>query len=76
MPLEQAKLAEARYVTIRVPVPAWDRAKGERLRDILGSHRGRVPGDAGDGPARAPSRWRWPQRVLPVRPDAALRRAR
>src|SRR6185503_16686951 len=39
LPLDQAKLAEARFVTIRVPVPTWDRAKGERLRDILGSHR-------------------------------------
>jgi DNA polymerase-3 subunit alpha len=43
LPLEQAKLAEARYVTIRVPIPAWDRATGERLRDILGSHRGDCP---------------------------------
>jgi DNA polymerase-3 subunit alpha len=43
LPLEQAKLAEARFVTIRVPVPAWDRTKGERLRDILGSHRGECP---------------------------------
>jgi DNA polymerase-3 subunit alpha len=43
MPLEQAKLAEARHVTIRVPVDAWDRAKGERLRDILQSHRGDCP---------------------------------
>jgi DNA polymerase-3 subunit alpha len=43
LPLEQAKLAEARYVTIRVPIPAWDRTKGERLRDILGSHRGDCP---------------------------------
>ena len=25
LPLEQAKLAEARFVTIRVPVAAWDR---------------------------------------------------
>jgi len=43
MPLEQAKLAEARFVTIRVAVAAWDRSKGERLRDILGSHRGECP---------------------------------
>jgi DNA polymerase-3 subunit alpha len=43
LPLEQAKLAEARYVTIRVPVSSWDRSKGERLRDILGSHRGDCP---------------------------------
>jgi DNA polymerase-3 subunit alpha len=43
LPLEQAKMAEARYVTIRVPLSAWDRAKGERLRDILGAHRGECP---------------------------------
>ena len=28
LPLEQAKLADARYVTIRVPMAAWDRAQG------------------------------------------------
>ncbi len=43
MPLEQAKLAEARYVTIRVPIGLWSRGKGERLRDILESHRGDCP---------------------------------
>ena len=43
LPLEQAKLAEARHVTIRVPLGTWDRGKGERLRDILGSHRGDCP---------------------------------
>jgi DNA polymerase-3 subunit alpha len=43
MPLEQAKLSEARSVTIRVTAPGWDRSKGERLRDILGSHRGDCP---------------------------------
>jgi DNA polymerase-3 subunit alpha len=43
LPLDQAKLADARYVTIRVPMSAWDRSKGERLRDILGSHRGECP---------------------------------
>jgi DNA polymerase-3 subunit alpha len=43
LPLEQAKLAEARYVTIRVPVAGWDREKGERLRDILAAHRGDCP---------------------------------
>jgi DNA polymerase-3 subunit alpha len=43
LPLEQAKLAAARYVTIRVPLAEWDRGKGERLRDILGSHRGDCP---------------------------------
>ena len=43
LPLDQAKLAEARYVTIRVPLMGWDRGEGERLRDILGSHRGDCP---------------------------------
>jgi len=43
MALEQAKLAEARFVTIRVPANGWDRTKGERLRDILGAHRGDCP---------------------------------
>jgi DNA polymerase-3 subunit alpha len=43
LPLDAAKLAQARYVTIRVPLAAWDRSKGERLRDILGSHRGECP---------------------------------
>ncbi|HEY7924038.1 MAG TPA: OB-fold nucleic acid binding domain-containing protein, partial [Vicinamibacteria bacterium] len=43
MALEHAKLAEARHVTIRVPLGAWDRVKGERLRDILGAHRGDCP---------------------------------
>jgi DNA polymerase-3 subunit alpha len=40
LPLEQARLVEARFVTLRIPMSAWDRAKGERLRDILGSYRG------------------------------------
>jgi len=43
LPLEQAKLAEARFVTIRVPLRAWDRGKGERLRDILAAHKGDCP---------------------------------
>jgi DNA polymerase-3 subunit alpha len=43
MPLDQAKLADARFVTISVAMAAWDRPLGERLRDILGSHRGDCP---------------------------------
>ena len=35
-----SKLADARYVTLRVPLGAWNRNLGERLRDILDSHRG------------------------------------
>ena len=41
--LDKAKLQDARYVTIRLPMSAWDRGKGERLRDILDSHRGDCP---------------------------------
>jgi DNA polymerase-3 subunit alpha len=41
--LEQAQLTLARSVTIRVPLGRWDRTTGERLRDILGSHRGDCP---------------------------------
>ena len=73
MPLDQAKLAEARFVTIRVPVPAWDRAKGERLRDILGAHRGECPvtlelvEPGSFAVAVAPSTY------FRVRPDAAFR---
>jgi DNA polymerase-3 subunit alpha len=43
LPLEQAKLAEARYVRVRVPMEGWSRSMGERLRDILGAHRGECP---------------------------------
>jgi DNA polymerase-3 subunit alpha len=73
LPLDQAKLAEARFVTIRVPVPAWDRNKGERLRDILGSHRGECPvtlelvQPGSFAVAVAPSTY------FKVRPDAAFR---
>jgi hypothetical protein len=73
MPIEQARLAETRFVTIRVPVNAWDRAKGERLRDILGSHRGECPvtlemvRPGGDSVAVAPSAY------FRVRADQTLR---
>jgi DNA polymerase III subunit alpha len=73
LPLDQARLAEARFVTIRVPVPSWDRAKGERLRDILGSHRGECPvtlelvEPGSFAVAVAPSTY------FRVRPDAAFR---
>jgi DNA polymerase-3 subunit alpha len=43
LPLEEAKLQEARQVTIRFALPVWDRSRGERLRDILNSHRGDCP---------------------------------
>jgi DNA polymerase III subunit alpha len=73
LPLEQAKMADARYVTIRVPLLAWDRGKGERLRDILGSHRGECPvtlemfRPGAYAVAVAPSTY------FRVRPDALLR---
>jgi DNA polymerase-3 subunit alpha len=72
-PLEQAKLAEARYVTIRVPMEAWDRAKGERLRAILGSHRGDCPVTL---ELVRPGSWAVslvPSASYCVRPDPALR---
>jgi DNA polymerase-3 subunit alpha len=73
VPLDQARLAEARFVTIRVPLTAWDRAKGERLRDILGSHRGECPvtlemvRPGGESVAVAPSAY------FRVRADQTLR---
>ncbi|HVR69223.1 MAG TPA: DNA polymerase III subunit alpha [Vicinamibacteria bacterium] len=73
LPLEQAKLAEARYVTIRVPVEQWDRAKGERLRDILGAHRGECPVTLEMFRAGAYAVAVAPNAYYKVRPDAALR---
>jgi DNA polymerase III subunit alpha len=73
LPLDQAKLADARYVTIRVPVVAWDRGKGERLRDILGAHRGDCPVTL---ELVRPGSWAValaPSAYYRVRPDAALR---
>jgi hypothetical protein len=74
LPLEQAKLAEARSVTIRVPLAGWDRGKGERLREILDGHRGDCPvllmldRPGAFQVAVAPSPY------FKVRPDAALQR--
>ncbi|HEX9188852.1 MAG TPA: OB-fold nucleic acid binding domain-containing protein, partial [Vicinamibacteria bacterium] len=73
MPLEQAKLAEARHVTIRVAVAAWDREKGERLRDILGAHRGDCPVTL---ELVRPGSWALalaPSAYYSVRPDAVMR---
>ncbi len=73
LPLEQAKLAEARYVTIRIPMLQWDRQKGERLREILGAHKGDCPVTLEivrlDDFAVAVS----PSALYRVRPDATLR---
>jgi DNA polymerase-3 subunit alpha len=73
LPLEQAKLAEARYVTIRVPLEQWDRAKGERLRDILGAHRGECPVTLEMFRPGAYAVAVAPNAYYKVRPDAALR---
>jgi DNA polymerase-3 subunit alpha len=73
LPLEQAKLAEARHVTIRVPLGAWDRGAGERLRDILGAHRGDCPVTL---EIVRPGSWSAalaPSAYYRVRPDAGLR---
>jgi len=73
LPLDQAKLADARYVTVRVPVAIWDREKGERLRDILGTHRGDCPVTL---ELVRPGSWAValaPSAYYRVRPDAALR---
>ncbi len=73
MALDQAKLADARHVTIRVPLGAWDRVKGERLRDILGAHRGDCPVTL---EIVRPGSWSAalaPSAYYRVRPDAVLR---
>ncbi|MBN2370493.1 MAG: DNA polymerase III subunit alpha [Vicinamibacteria bacterium] len=41
--LDEAKMADARYVTIRFAGDDWARSKGERLRDILEAHPGDCP---------------------------------
>jgi DNA polymerase-3 subunit alpha len=38
--LEQARTAEARHLTVRVPATRWASGAGDRLRDILDAHRG------------------------------------
>jgi DNA polymerase-3 subunit alpha len=73
LPLEQAKLAEARHVTIRVPLGTWDRGKGERLRDILGSHKGDCPVTLELVRAGSWSAALAPSAYYRVRPDAVLR---
>ena len=58
LPLDQAKLAEARFVTISVAMAAWDRPLGERLRDILGSHAATARSRwSSCDPGPSPSRW-------------------
>ena len=40
LPLDEAKRAEARHVTIRVPIPKWSTGKGSRLAEICQGHSG------------------------------------
>jgi DNA polymerase-3 subunit alpha len=73
LPLDQAKLAAAGHVTIRVPVGGWDRGRGERLRDILVAHRGDCPVTL---ELVRPGSWAAtlaPSAYYRVRPDAGLR---
>jgi DNA polymerase-3 subunit alpha len=75
LPLDDARLADARFVTIRVDLPRWDRAKGEQLRDILGQHRGECPVTlefVRPGAFRAAVA---PNLYYKVRPDAGLKSA-
>jgi DNA polymerase-3 subunit alpha len=73
LPLEQAKLADARFVTIRVPIGAWDKRKGEKLRDILESHRGDCPVTLELVRPGAYAVAVAPKPYYKVRPDTALR---
>jgi DNA polymerase-3 subunit alpha len=73
LPLEEAKLAEARYVTVRVPLAGWNRSLGERLRDILGSHRGDCPVTLELVKPGAYAVAVAPSAAYRVRPDAVLR---
>ncbi len=60
-------------MTIRVPVAVWDRGKGERLRDILGAHRGDCPVTL---ELVRPGSWAVslaPSAYYRVRPDTVLR---
>ena len=60
-------------MTIRVPLATWDRGKGERLRDILGAHRGDCPVTL---EIVRPGSWSAalaPSAYYRVRPDAVLR---
>jgi DNA polymerase-3 subunit alpha len=73
LPLEEAKLQEARLVTIRLPLPAWDRSRGERLRDILASHRGDCPVALELLKPGSYAVTIAPNALYRVRPDAALK---
>mgnify|MGYP001613296962 FL=1 len=71
--LDQARLADARYVTVRMPFSRWNRATGERLRDILGAHRGECPVTLEMVRPGSFSVAVAPSALFRVRPDASLR---
>ncbi len=71
--LDQAKLAEARHVTIRLPLSRWSRATGEQLRDILGAHRGDCPVTLEVVRPGACTVAVAPSALYRVRPDASLK---
>ena len=70
MPLEQAKLAEARFVTIRVPVAALGPVQGRAAAGHTGRPPGRLPGDPGDRRPGAFAVAVAPGAYFRVRPDA------
>jgi DNA polymerase-3 subunit alpha len=73
LPLEDAKLQEARSVTIRIPLERWGPSVGERLRDILDGHRGDCPVTLELLRRGAFSATISPSALYRVRPDPALR---
>jgi DNA polymerase-3 subunit alpha len=73
LPLDQAKLADARFVTIRCPVERWSRETGQKLLEALEAHRGDCPVTL---ELFRPGSWRAsvaPSAYYRVRPDAALK---
>ena len=60
-------------LTIRVPAAGWDRSKGERLRDILGAHRGDCPVTLEIVRPGAYAVALAPSAIFRVRPDTVLR---
>ena len=65
LPLEQAKLAEARYVTIRVSVAGLGPGEGRAAPRYTRRAPGRLPGDARAGAPRLVGSGPRPERLLP-----------
>jgi DNA polymerase III subunit alpha len=75
MPLEQARLAEARRVSLRVPTASWQAGLAGRLRDILDAHRGDCPVTLEFERPGAYTVTVAPSALYRVRPDPAFREA-